>query len=208
MVRSFVLACMRGLDFAEAARTSDAQTGTSLLDGKVHTGPVIVLVLARCSRPRSFLDQPRAHFPRYPSYQRRSRPCSERSKRLSSQIPTLKHRKHRCSERIGWMSSHFDSIVAAFHPLETSDSAVEAAGTTASNETPRRQHSLSATPAWNIIGNTMSCGAQGAFVCTENGRIQGRRNHRQTNRRRSTIRSTTRGQQTQRKHSLEPASNS
>ena len=41
--RSFVRPCMRGLDFAEAARTSDAQTGASVLDAKLHAGPVIVL---------------------------------------------------------------------------------------------------------------------------------------------------------------------
>ena len=43
MARSFVRACVTGLDFAEAARTSDAQTGASLLGGKLHAGPVIVL---------------------------------------------------------------------------------------------------------------------------------------------------------------------
>ena len=38
--RSFVRPCVRGLDFA---RTSDAQTGASVLDAKLHAGPVIVL---------------------------------------------------------------------------------------------------------------------------------------------------------------------
>ena len=69
--------------------------------------------------------------------------------------------------------------------------------------TKGEKRSLSTTPAWDIIGNTMSCGAQGAFVHTGNGRIQGRRNQGQTNRRRSTIRNGNRGHQTQRKHALE-----
>ena len=64
------------------------------------------------------------------------------------------------------MSSHFGSTVAASHPLQLFDSAVEAAGTTASKGTPREKCSISATPAWDNIGNTMS------FVHTQNDRIQ------------------------------------
>ena len=57
------------------------------------------------------------------------------------------------------MSSHFGSFVAAPHPLQTFDSAVEAAGTTASKGTPRENI---ATLASDNIGNTMSCGAAGS----------------------------------------------
>ena len=58
------------------------------------------------------------------------------------------------------------------HSLQTFDSEAEGARTTASKGTPRGKYSISATPAWDNIGNTMSCGIQGAFGHTQSGRIQ------------------------------------
>ena len=127
--------------------------------------------------------------------------------RTSSQVPKLRHRCHRCSEKSGCGSSRFVSIGTVPHPLETIDPAIEATTTTASNGTPRGKTYAFDSISTKTPSGTQCHAARKEHSCTqENSRMQGRRNHGQTNGRRSTITIATRGQQAQRKHTLEPAS--